>query len=197
MHGREVSQEVAAALRLMGVEATFLEGGIADWIEHGLPTHHNMVRSGKWVTREHPKIDRIACPWLIRRFIDPNAGFICVPKDQVLAVAEQVGGIPYDMDGVEFTHEGEHCSFDAVLRIYVGPGSSTRSYSNNRQGTDASRHDLSPRCRGLFALRWGNCPTSRTTTKYSDHRRGGAAPLFSSCRSLQAGTQKSQHQAIG
>src|SRR5512135_3044161 len=72
----------------------------------------------KWVTRERPKIDRIACPWLIRRFIDPNAEFIYVPKDQVLAVAKKTGAIPYDIDGVEFTHEGERCSFDTILRIY-------------------------------------------------------------------------------
>jgi rhodanese-related sulfurtransferase len=95
IHGREVSQGVAAALRLMGVDANFLEGGIADWTEHGLPTRRNIGASpSKWVTREHPKIDRIACPWLIRRFIDPNAEFIYVPKEQVLAVAQQTGGTP-------------------------------------------------------------------------------------------------------
>lgn len=106
IHGREVSQGVAAALRLMGMEADFLEGGIADWTEQGLPTRRNIGPTpGKWVTREHPKIDRIACPWLIRRFIDPNGEFIYVPKDQVVAVAQQTGGIPYDIDGVEFTHE--------------------------------------------------------------------------------------------
>src|SRR6266404_6009138 len=105
IHGREVSQGVAAALRLMGVEANFLEGGLANWIEQGLPTRRNIGASpSKWVTRERPKIDRIACPWLIRRFIDPRAEFIYVPKDQVLAVAQRTGGIPYDID------EGERCS---------------------------------------------------------------------------------------
>src|SRR5260370_25654082 len=90
IHGRQVSQCVCAALRLMGVEANFLEGGIADWTEQGLPTRRNIgATPSKWVTREHPKIDRIACPWLIRRFIDPNAEFIYVPKDQVLAVARR------------------------------------------------------------------------------------------------------------
>ena len=119
VHGREVSQGVAAALRLMGVEANFLEGGIANWTEQGLPTRRGIgAAPSKWVTREHPKIDRIACPWLIRRFIDPNAEFIYVLKEQVLAVARQTGGIPYDIDGVEFTHEGERCAFDTILRIY-------------------------------------------------------------------------------
>jgi rhodanese-related sulfurtransferase len=85
VHGQQVSQGVAAALRIMGVEANFLEGGIANWTEQGLPTRRNIgATPSKWVTREHPKIDRIACPWLIRRFIDPNAEFIYCPKDQVL-----------------------------------------------------------------------------------------------------------------
>ena len=66
----------------------------------------------KWVTREHPKIDRIACPWLIRRFIDPKAEFIYIPPGRVLAVAMEVGGTPYDIEGVEFSHEGDRCSFD-------------------------------------------------------------------------------------
>ena len=95
VHERQVSQGVATALRLMGVEADFLEGGIAAWTEQGKPTKRNIGTSpSQWVTRAHPKIDRIACPWLIRRFIDPNAEFIYVPKDQVLAVAQQTGGIP-------------------------------------------------------------------------------------------------------
>jgi hypothetical protein len=89
------------------------------WTEQGLPTRRSIGTSpSKWVTREHPKIDRIACPWLIRRFIDPNAEFIYVPKDQVIAIAKRIGGTPYDIDGVEFTHEGVRCSFDSILRIY-------------------------------------------------------------------------------
>src|ERR671932_2768589 len=78
------------------------------------------ARSGptKWVTRERPKIDRIGCPWLIRRFIDPEAEFIYVPADQVRRVAEETGATPYDIDGVECSHEGERGPFDAVLCIY-------------------------------------------------------------------------------
>ena len=155
LHGREVSQGVAAALRLMGVEANFLEGGIANWTEHGLPTHRNIgATPGKWVTREHPKIDRIACPWLIRRFIDPNAEFIYVPKDQVLAVAKQLGGIPYDIDGVEFTHEGERCSFDTIQRIYDIRDPALDHLATIVRGADTSRHDLSPQCGGLRHFPW-------------------------------------------
>src|SRR5258708_2968055 len=156
VHGQAVSQGVAAALRLMGVEADFLEGGIAGWTEQGLPTRRNIgATPGKWVTREHPKIDRIACPWLIRRFIDPNAEFIYVPKDQVVAVARQIGGTPYDIDGVEFTHEGERCSFDTILRIYDIRDPALDHLATIVRGADTSRHDLSPQCGGLFAISLG------------------------------------------
>jgi hypothetical protein len=73
----------------------------------------------KWVTRERPKIDRIACPWLIRRRIDPDAEFLYVPADRVLTVAGETGAIPYDIPGVELGHQGELCSFDAFLRRYA------------------------------------------------------------------------------
>ena len=92
VHGHQVSQGVAAALRAAGIDASYLQGGIADWIETGFPTYRPVrTTPGKWVTREHPKIDRIACPWLIRRFIDPQAEFIYVPAKDVLKVAKETG----------------------------------------------------------------------------------------------------------
>ena len=133
-HGREVSQGVAAALRLMGVAANFLEGGIADWTEHGLPTRHNIGSSpSTWVTRERPKIDRIACPWLIWRFIDPNAEFIYVPKGEVLAVARQKGG-----NSLRHRRGGIHPRRRALLvRYYLAllrdQGSRARPSGNDRQ----------------------------------------------------------------
>jgi hypothetical protein len=72
----------------------------------------------KWVTREHVKVDRVACPWLIRRFVDANAEFLFVPADQVLPIAERDGAIPYDVPGVELGHHGKECSFDAILKKY-------------------------------------------------------------------------------
>jgi hypothetical protein len=127
----------------MGVNANFLAGGIADWTELGLPTHRNIgISPSKWITREHPKIDRIACPWLIRRFIHPNAEFIYVPKDQVLAVARQTGATPYDIDGVEFTHEGDRCSFDAIMRIYDIQDPALDRLATIVRGADTSRPDL-------------------------------------------------------
>jgi rhodanese-related sulfurtransferase len=189
IHGREVSQGVAAALRLMGVEADFLEGGIADWTEQGLPTRRNIgATPSKWVTREHPKIDRIACPWLIRRFIDANAEFIYVPKDQVLAVARQTGGTPYDIDGIEFTHEGERCSFDTILRIYEIRDPALDHLATIVRGADTSRHDLSPQCGGLFAISLGlsaNFPDDHEMLK---HGMVIYDALYTWCRTLQAET---------
>src|SRR5258705_4585486 len=153
IQGQSVSQGVAAALRLMGIEADFLEGGIAGWTEQGLPTRRNIgATPSKWVTREHPKIDRIACPWLIRRFIDPNAEFIYVPKDQVLAVAQQTGGIPYDIDGVDFTHEGDRCSFDTILRIYDIPDPALHHPATIVPGAETSPPHLNPPSGGPFSV---------------------------------------------
>jgi len=198
VHGRDISQGVAAALRLIGVEANFLEGGIADWAQRGLPTHRNIGSSpGKWVTREHPKIDRIACPWLIRRFIDPNAEFIYVPKDQVLAVARQTGGTPYDIDGVEFTHEGERCSFDTILRIYEIRDTALDHLATIVRGADTSRHDLSPQCGGLFAISLGlsaNFPDDHEMLK---HGMVMYDALYTWCRSLQAETHNWPARAVG
>ena len=101
VHGHEVSQGVAASLRQAGLDAAYLEGGIAGWKERGLPTRKNLgAVEDKWVTREHPKIDRIACPWLISRFVNPLAAFLYVPADQVVAVAKQEEATPYDIKGV-------------------------------------------------------------------------------------------------
>jgi rhodanese-related sulfurtransferase len=188
-HGEQVSQGVAEALRLMGVDANFLEGGIAGWTEQGLPTRRNIgTTPSKWVTRERPKIDRIACPWLIRRFIDPSAQFIYVPKEQVVAVAQEIGGTPYDVDGVEFTHEGERCSFDTFLRIYDIKDPALDHLATIVRGADTSRHDLSPQCDGLFAISFGlsaNFPDDHEMLK---HGMVMYDALYTWCRSLQGET---------
>ncbi|OJU30588.1 MAG: chromate resistance protein [Nitrobacter sp. 62-13] len=110
---------------------------------------------GKWVTREHPKIDRIACPWLILRFIDPDAEFFYVPRDQVLTVAKQTGATPYDIDGVKFTHEGDRCSFDAIIRVYDIKDPALDRLATIVRGADTSRPDLAPQCEGLLAISRG------------------------------------------
>ena len=198
MHGGETSQGVAEKLRRMGVEAYFLEGGIAAWTEQGLPTQRKIgSSSGKWVTRERPKIDRIACPWLIRRFIDPNAEFIYVPKDQVLAVAKQTGATPYDIDGVEFTHEGERCSFDTILRIYEIRDLPLDHLATIVRGADTSRHDLSPQCGGLFAISLGLSANFPDDHEILSHGMVMYDALYTWCRSLQGETHNWPVRAAG
>ena len=109
----------------------------------------------KWVTRERPKIDRIACPWLVRRFIDPEAEFLYVPADSVLAVAEASGAIPYDIPGVEYGHVGELCSFDAFLRIHALGDPALAALATIVRGADTGRLDLAPQCAGLLAQSLG------------------------------------------
>ena len=109
----------------------------------------------KWITRERPKIDRIACPWLVARFIDPQADFLFVPPAEVLRVAAETGAIPYDIPGVELTHDGELCSFDAFLKKYGLHNPALQHLAVIVRGADTSRLDLSPESAGLFALSLG------------------------------------------
>jgi rhodanese-related sulfurtransferase len=156
VHGHEVSQGVAASLRHAGLDAAFLEGGIAGWKESGLPTRKNLgTIEAKWVTREHPKIDRIACPWLISRFINPLAAFLYVPADQVVAVAKQEAATPYDIKGVQFGHVGDHCSFDAIVKAFAIKDPALDHLATIVRGADTSRPDLTPQCEGLLAISYG------------------------------------------
>jgi hypothetical protein len=109
----------------------------------------------KWVTRERPKIDRIACPWLVARFIDQNPEFLYVPSSDVLSVADETKAIPYDIPGVELTHEGELCSFDAFLKKYQLDDPALRQLALIVRGADTSRLELTPQSAGLYALSLG------------------------------------------
>jgi hypothetical protein len=109
----------------------------------------------KWVTRERPKIDRIACPWLIARFIDKSPEFLYVPKEQVLEVAAKSGAIPYDIPGVELTHEGELCSFDTFLKKYGLDDPALKRLAVIVRGADTDRHDIAPQAAGLHAISLG------------------------------------------
>jgi rhodanese-related sulfurtransferase len=185
-HGRDISQGVVAALRAAGIDASALAGGIAAWMDAGLPTHRNIgATPGKWVTRERPKIDRIACPWLIARFIDPGAEFVYVPPSQVIAVAQQTGGTPYDIDGVEFSHEGERCSFDTFLRIYDIRDPALDHLAQIVRGADTSQHDLTPQCGGLFAISLGLSANFADDHQMLAHGMVIYDALYTWCRSLQ------------
>lgn len=109
----------------------------------------------KWVTRERPKIDRIACPWLILRFIDRQAEFLYLPASEVLRVAAETGATPYDIPGVEMTHVGERCSFDAFLAKYRLDDPALTQLADIVRGADTSRLDLTPQSGGLYAISLG------------------------------------------
>jgi hypothetical protein len=109
----------------------------------------------KWVTREHPKIDRIACPWLIRRFIDPEAEFLFVPPAEVKRVSRERDAIPYDIEGVELTHDGPRCSFDALLQKYQLREPALEELAAIVRGADTDRLDLTPQSAGLLAISLG------------------------------------------
>lgn len=152
----EGHQSAAGALRNAGVKAACLEGGIAGWTARKLPTRRKRGPSeNKWVTRERPKIDRIACPWLVSRFVNPEADFIYVPANAVAAVAADIGGTPYDIQGVAFGHAGAHCSFDAILRAYDIHDAALDRLAAIVRGADTSRPDLAPQCEGLLAISHG------------------------------------------
>jgi len=109
----------------------------------------------KWITRERPKIDRIACPWLVARFIDQEPEFLYVPSSDVLSVAGETEAIPYDIPGVELTHEGELCSFDAFLKKYGLDDPALQQLALIVRGADTSRLELTPQSAGLYALSLG------------------------------------------
>ena len=111
----------------------------------------------KWVTRARPQVDRIACPWLIKRFVDPQAEFLYAPRDEVMAVAEREGATPFDVPDVELGHRGDDCSFDAIVHKY-GLASSDPAMAHLAlivRGADTQQRDLTPESRGLLAIAQG------------------------------------------
>lgn len=108
-----------------------------------------------WVTRARPKIDRIACPWLIARFIDGDAHFLFVSADAVQRLARDTGAIPFDIEGVELSHRGPLCSFDAILRAYSLQDAALEELAMIVRGADTAHFELAPQCAGLFAISLG------------------------------------------
>ena len=151
VHGHEVSQNVAKALG-----ARYLEGGIEAWRESGGDLFQKPKNSAsRWVTRERPKIDRIACPWLVRRFVDPDAEFLYVPAAQVRQVAQEKTAVPYDIADVELSHDGELCSFDAFLKFFCLKDPALQELARIVRGADTNRLDLAPQAPGLAAISLG------------------------------------------
>lgn len=161
--GKELSQFITAELRGLGFNAAMLGGGYAAWSGAKLPlidrkTVERFAGRGPsmWVTRRRPKIDRVACPWLIRRFIDPDAKIIFVDPDYVEAAAAEFGGTPFDIANVEISHEGALCSFDTLLRLFgLESESSLARLALIVRGADTARPDLAPEAAGLHAVSLG------------------------------------------
>jgi len=109
----------------------------------------------KWITRERPKIDRIACPWLIKNFVDCNAEFIFVPTDKVFETAKELGAIPYDLPGAEYTHEGDYCTFDYIIKKHNIVDPALRQIALVVRGADTNSFELAPEAAGLWAISAG------------------------------------------
>jgi rhodanese-related sulfurtransferase len=161
--GHEMSQMVVAQLRVDGIDARVLEGGYEGWTKAGLPLVAKAEldrlvpkRPSVWVTRRRPKIDRIACPWLVRRFLDPQARILFVDPDQVVSVAKESGGVPFDIKDVELSHVGERCSFDTMLKLFGLEGEpSLARLALIVRGADTARTDLAAEAAGLHAISLG------------------------------------------
>ena len=175
VYGHNVSQDAAAELRAAGWNAVALAGGfeggqdgvdtepdIAGWRAHRPPAirkHPELGVTGeqasRWITRERPKIDRIACPWLIRRFIDPRAEFFYVPTPLVFDEARRLKAVAYDIPGAPVSHEGELCSFDALLRAFELRDAALDLLATIVRGADTDCLELAPQSAGLLAFSLG------------------------------------------
>jgi rhodanese-related sulfurtransferase len=154
VHGHAVSRNVAAALRASGHAAQHLEGGLCGWRDAGGASAPLAVPT-RWVTRERPKIDRIACPWLIRRFVDPAAEFHYVPNAEVRAFAAARDATPYDIPDVAHSHVGAHCSFDAFIRIHALRDPALLRLAAIVRGADTGDLALAAQAPGLLAVSLG------------------------------------------
>ena len=175
VYGHEVGQDAARVLQEAGWNARFLAGGIeggqdgvdppqaiADWRARALPYLRKRPdlgvtgeRPSRWITRERPKIDRIACPWLVRRFIDPQAEFFYVPTAQVFDEAKRLGAVPYDIADAPITHAWERCSFDALLDAFDLHDAALDTLAVIVRGADTDRLALAPQSAGLLAISLG------------------------------------------
>jgi rhodanese-related sulfurtransferase len=160
--GLKLSEGTAAWLRHAGAEAEVLEGGFLAWADAGLPLVDGRRVPARdaggrtvWVTRQRPKVDRIACPWLVRRFVDPSAVFLFVAASQVGAVAERFGATPFDIEGTFWSHRGEGCTFDTMLDEFGLATPALERLAAIVRGADTARLDLAPQCAGLLAASLG------------------------------------------
>jgi rhodanese-related sulfurtransferase len=160
--GSALSQGTAAWLRHAGVTADVLEHGFESWTKTALPLlaankmpSLNRLGHTVWVTRARPKVDRIACPWLIRRFIDPRAVFLFVAASEVPGVAERYGAVPFDLDDVFWSHRGDKCTFDLMVEEFGLSTEPLLRLATMVRGADTGHMELAPQAAGLLAASLG------------------------------------------
>jgi len=160
--GQELSEGTAAWLRLLGIRATVLAGGFEAWMAAGgllvAPVHvppRDAHGRTLWVTRSRPKVDRIACPWLIRRFVDPRAMFLFVAPSEVVAVGDRFGATPFDIEGAFWSHRGPLCTFDVMIEAFGLSSPALDRLAAIVRGADTARPDLAPEAAGLLAASLG------------------------------------------
>jgi hypothetical protein len=160
--GIKLSQGAVSWLRTEGIAAEYLQGGNYGWRDTpnaprvpGAAIPEPVDGATLWVTRHRPKIDRIACPWLIRRFVDPFARFLFVSPSEVIGVADRYGATPFDVENVPFSHNGENCTFDTMLDTFSLHTEALDRLARVVRGADTKPHDLAPQSAGLLAVSVG------------------------------------------
>ncbi len=187
--GSKLAHGVAAWLRQEGANAESLEGGHDAWVKAGgllldaskLPRRDSHERT-VWVTRARPKVDRIACPWLIRRFVDPRAVFLFVAPAEVAAVAERFQATPFDVEGVHWSHRGDTCTFDTMLDEFGLGSPPLQQLALIVRGADTARMDLAPEAAGLLAASVGYSRMYKDDLAQLDAAMGLYDALYRRCR---------------
>jgi len=187
--GLKLSQGVAALLRHEGIRAETLEGGFVAWDKanavtmrpDALPPRDSKGRT-VWVTRARPKIDRVACPWLIRRFVDPSAVFLFVSPPEVEKVADRFDAAPFDIEGAFWSHRGEMCSFDTMIEEFGLQSEPLSHLAAIVRGADTNRLDLAPEAAGLLAASLGLSRMYRDDLEQLDASMGLYDALYRWCR---------------
>ena len=187
VHGHEVSQSTAQALRSRGIDAAYLEHGFEGWRKAGGALAAKPIAGSTcWVTRERPKIDRIACPWLVRRFVDRDARFLYVPAGEVRTVAAAEHAEPFDVPEAVFGHAGEACSFDAfVARFHLGADPALLQLATIVRGADTGRLELAAQAPGLLAVSLGLSSLYENDLEMLEHGMVVYDALYRWCRQGQ------------
>jgi rhodanese-related sulfurtransferase len=189
LRGQKLSEGTAAWLRHEGIDAQTLEGGFEAWKRAG----ETLVRTDKlpprdeqgrtvWVTRSRPKVDRVACPWLIRRFVDPDAVFLFVVPAEVTAVAERFNATPFDIDGVFWSHRGPTCTFDTMIEEFGLKSEPLTRLATIVRGADTARLDLAPQAAGLLAASLGYSRMHRDDLEQLEAAMGFYDAMYRWCR---------------